>query len=298
MTTKLSIITINRNNAEGLRKTMESVLMQTFADFEYIVVDGTLLPPKWGVSTDYDVIESFIKETHDTKNGFTHCSWLSPFGRVEGGFYCEPDTGVYNAMNKGILKARGEYLLFLNSGDFLVNERVLENICSCQLTADVLCGSCRISENGKVIHTTNPPDFVTFGTLYLTGLAHQATFIKRILFESLGLYDESFKYNADIEFWYRSIILGGASTQKIDVIISDYNLDGISSKQNQTDDFKKEHERILAHPTLKRIVPDFEKIKKEKADMSILYWIKSKNILYAPLKILYQTATFINGKKK
>ena len=97
---KLSIITINRNNAEGLRKTMESVLSQTYRDMEYIVVDGA--------STDQSV--NVIKEcVNQLKNEDRRMKldWMS-----------EPDTGIYNAMNKGIKKATGEYLLFLNSGDW------------------------------------------------------------------------------------------------------------------------------------------------------------------------------------
>ncbi|HRT81434.1 MAG TPA: glycosyltransferase family 2 protein [Bacteroidales bacterium] len=275
MTPKISIITINRNNADGLRKTMESVLHQTSINFEYIVIDGA--------STDesLEIIRSFKLSNHQAFN-----------------YISEPDSGVYNAMNKGILLSKGEYLLFLNSGDFLVNDKVLENICSNRLKADIICGRCNISDHGKVIHTTTPPDFVTFGTLYLTGLAHQSTLIKKTLFLQLGLYDETFKYNADVEFWYRSIIFGEASTQKIDIIISDYNLGGISSMENCTDEFKEEHKRILSHPVLKRIVPDFEKIKDEKSELYILYWVKSKKTLYKILVLFYKIAKRINGRKK
>ena len=99
----LTIITINYNNAAGLEKTMQSVLTQTCGDFEYIVVDGG---SKDGST---DVIKRFEK-------GF-------------GGRLCwtsEPDNGIYNAMNKGIVKASGEYLEFLNSGDCLVDDNVVE----------------------------------------------------------------------------------------------------------------------------------------------------------------------------
>ena len=105
--TKLAIITINYNNASGLQKTMESVLNQTSKEFEYIIVDGSAPhPPKGGVS-DRAVIESFVKSVEGQEIGFTLCTWLSPEGGVGGGFYSEPDSGIYNAMNKGIRMAKG-----------------------------------------------------------------------------------------------------------------------------------------------------------------------------------------------
>ena len=111
---KLSIITINLNNAAGLRKTIESVVNQTFTDYEYLIIDGG--------STDGSV--EVIKEFADK---ITY--WVS-----------EPDKGIYNAMNKGILKARGEYLQFLNSGDWLVDNEVLFRVFSLNHFEDILYG--------------------------------------------------------------------------------------------------------------------------------------------------------------
>lgn len=96
-TPQLSIITINRNDAQGLEKTLESIWKkQSFKDFEHIIIDGA--------STDNSI--NIIKKYA------SHLSyWVS-----------EPDKGIYNAMNKGIIKAKGNYLLFLNSGDWLEND--------------------------------------------------------------------------------------------------------------------------------------------------------------------------------
>ena len=85
---KLSIITINYNNAIGLKKTIESIVEQTYHEFEYIVIDG-------GSNDDSK------KVILENQNNIS--DWCS-----------EKDAGIYNAMNKGILKATGEYLLFLN----------------------------------------------------------------------------------------------------------------------------------------------------------------------------------------
>ena len=99
---KLSIITINLNNKEGLQKTIESIVNQTFRDYEFIIIDGG--------SNDgsIDVIELY-------KENITY--WIS-----------EPDKGIYNAMNKGISIAKGEYYYFLNTGDRLISNDVLEKI--------------------------------------------------------------------------------------------------------------------------------------------------------------------------
>ena len=96
-TPQLSIITINRNDAQGLEKTLESIWKkQSFKDFVHIIIDGA--------STDNSI--NIIKKYA------SHLSyWVS-----------EPDKGIYNAMNKGIIKAKGNYLLFLNSGDWLEND--------------------------------------------------------------------------------------------------------------------------------------------------------------------------------
>ena len=103
----LSIITINRNNASGLRKTIESVVTQDCTDFEYLIIDGA--------STDDSpaVIQEFVTGKHGNK--ISH--WIS-----------EPDTGIYNAMNKGGRQARGTYVYMLNSGDWLEPNALLVTI--------------------------------------------------------------------------------------------------------------------------------------------------------------------------
>ena len=101
----LSIITINRNNAAGLEKTMRSVASQIGGDFEYVVIDGA--------STD-----GSVEVIHSCEATFgERMKWIS-----------EPDKGIYNAMNKGIGMATGDYLQFLNSGDTLVSDDVTKRM--------------------------------------------------------------------------------------------------------------------------------------------------------------------------
>lgn len=269
---KLSIITINRNNAEGLRKTIESVLSQTWKDYEYIVIDGA--------STD-DSVNVIKNEELKVKN----FRWVS-----------ESDSGVFQAMNKGIVRAKGEYLLFLNSGDFLVDEHVLCNVFLENRQADILCGRCRVSDGGKIVWVSNPPEKFRLIHFYNATIAHQATFIKKSLFEQYGLYREDFKYMADWAFFLQTIILGNVSTEKIDFIVSDYNLDGISSNEENSQSMQKEKEIIYKDLGLQNIISDYASWEKERNEMKILYWVKSKNILYKPLQLIYKLALRRNKK--
>lgn len=261
---KLSIITINYNNAAGLKKTLDSVATQICTDFEHIIVDGA--------STDdsVDIVRSYSQSLIANRHKFI---WLS-----------EPDTGVYNAMNKGIKQAKGEYLLFLNSGDYLIADDVLDKVFTQNCNADILCARCNVSDNGKVVWTSNPPEKVTFRTLYTVGLAHQSTFIRRTLFEQLGYYDESFRYNADIEFWYRSIINHGATAQRIDVITTDYNLDGISSKENQSAKYIEEMQRILR--PYEAFMDDYDIFLRREHETQLYDWIKKHYCLHESLVFL------------
>lgn len=187
---KLSIITVNLNNREGLQRTIDSVICQTFRDFEWIVIDGG--------STDgsRELIEQYADH-------FAY--WVS-----------EPDKGIYNAMNKGIRAARGEYLLFLNSGDYLFANEVLEKVFLENPTEDfVYCddgGSTGVVENG------GSPSFIDFRFLYTYTICHQTIFHKRTLFNT-GLFDEKYKIVSDWKFLFQHIIKNDASYRKINILL-------------------------------------------------------------------------------
>ena len=267
---KLSIITINYNNAAGLKKTLDSVAMQTCTDFEHIIVDGA--------SSDgsVDIIREYEQSLASNLSPLaSNLKWLS-----------EPDTGVYNAMNKGIKMAQGEYLLFLNSGDYLINSSVISSVLDNDYTADILCARCNVSDNGNVVWTSNPPEKITFGTLYTVGLAHQSTFIRKSLFEKIGCYDESFRYNADIAFWYQAIVENQATTQRVNVITTDYNLDGISSTENRSAKYIAEMDKILAPYCL--FTRDYDFFIQREKNRYLYDWLKSKTILYKFILLIYK----------
>lgn len=212
---KLSIITICRNE-KYIEETCRSIAEQVFKDFEWIVIDGA--------SDDgtVDVLERYRK----------HMSY----------FVSEPDSGRYNAMNKGILQAKGEYLLFLNGGDSLFDAAVLERLFNYQavhaiaerlrpkLEADILYGQVVARETGFMpwpLWSVGPQDFSTY--FRSRSLPHQATFIRRESFEKFGLYDESYQFAGDYEWFIRAIVKHKAATEYLPFIVSIYNFLGVSS---------------------------------------------------------------------
>ncbi|MEY3501749.1 MAG: hypothetical protein RL308_3422 [Bacteroidota bacterium] len=228
---KLSIITINYNNLEGLKRTVESVVNQTWQEFEYIVIDGG--------STDGSVAYIESQSVH-----FDY--WVS-----------EPDKGIYNAMNKGIKAATGEYLLFMNSGDVLVDDVAILNSCAEKLIEDIIAFDCFLEKDHKITgrrtHIENPTLFYVFKN----GFKHQSTFIKKSLFEKLGLYNESYTIAGDYEFWIRCFMNPATTSKSYTTPIAIFQLNGISQNGN----WGKEHIRI-EQDLLPHLITDFKHFEK------------------------------------
>ena len=203
MNKKLSIITINYNNLEGLKRTVESVINQTWQEFEYVVIDGG--------STDRSA--EYI-ESQSNRIDY----WVS-----------EPDKGIYNAMNKGIAKATGEYLLFLNSGDDFVDVKVLEENYTHLIKNDIICFNINV-ENQNGFFVKKCPEQLTFSFFFNDTLPHQSTFIKRDLFHKYGYYDEDFKIIADWKFFILGVIVNDWTYKKIDATLTNYSFGGISAR--------------------------------------------------------------------
>lgn len=215
---KLSIITVNYNNIEGLKKTLESVLTQNWKNFEFIIIDG-------GSSDGSKEIIESNKEKLDY--------WVS-----------EPDNGIYHAMNKGIKVANGEYLYFLNSGDHFDNSNALEKINTHLTEKDVVYFDIKVVEKNGV-RIKKCPKQLSFQFLHQDLPAHQATFIKKSLFESLGYYDENLKIVSDWKFLLLAICKHQASYKYIEDVFSTYYADGLSSKEESQSLIKFEREQVL-----------------------------------------------------
>lgn len=231
---KLSIITINYNNKTGLQKTIDSVISQTFKDFEWIIIDGG--------STDgsKELIENYSQY-------ITY--WVS-----------EPDNGIYNAMNKGIIFTNGEYLLFLNSGDWLINTNIVEQAIPFMNNADFVYGSLQmVNRNGDIRVWDIPIDSVT-GEFFLNStMPHPATFIKKEKLLQYGGYDESYKIAADWKFFMDAILFGNSSLKKMPFVVSVFSEDGISS--TQLTQVKSERQRGIEQSWSNILIDDYKKYK-------------------------------------
>lgn len=259
---KLSIITINYNNAAGLKKTMDSVIHQTYKEFEFIVIDGD----------SNDGSKEIISE-----NAHRLTYWIS-----------EKDTGIYNAMNKGIKKATGQYLLFLNSGDFLESNSVVESILPSLKNEDIIYGNMVIDRNG-VLERVQTPDKLEFEEMIRGTLWHPVSFIKKELFDKYGTYSEHYKIISDYEFFLKTIFIHRASTLHVDLFISVFNTDGIgSSSKFMTihDQEKREVQLKLFHPEIIDSAIRFSDLKRSKAQI-IHGFIKSKPLIHSFSKKFY-----------
>lgn len=203
---KLSIITVNFNNLAGLKNTMKSIVSQSGRkSFEWIVIDGG--------STDGG--KDFLE-----KNSHHIDYWVS-----------EEDKGIYNAMNKGIKQAHGEYILFLNSGDVLFENNIIKNVSDHLLDKDIYVGNQK-SVHGLFTPPTDPIGILM--TLINMTLPHQASFIRKNLFDRFGLYNEKYKISSDWEFFIKSIILNNCIVEKLNFTISEVQPNGLTETDTET----------------------------------------------------------------
>lgn len=213
----LSIITINYNNKQGLEKTLKSISKQSFKEFEHIVIDG-------GSS---DGSAELLK-----KNSARFAYWVS-----------EPDRGVYHAMNKGVALTKGEYLLFLNSGDCLC-EAALSNFFAEPPQVDLIYANIRYVGSDRIF-IQDYPSKIQFSFMAKHSLPHPATLIRRDLFYKIGLYDETLKIVSDWKFFIIALCCKGASYHYKDFVAVDFDNSGMSSQDKNLPLIQKERDQVL-----------------------------------------------------
>lgn len=209
-----------------MRKTVESVLSQTYDDFEYIIVDGA--------STDGS--QDYLREIEK--------KWDRPTNRLH--IISEPDTGIYNAMNKGIRMAKGDYCLFLNSGDYLAQADTLQQVFTdFPYGTDIVYGNCiQIWSDGRT-KLTDYPHNVTGRTMINGTLPHQASFILRSLFDTIGLYREDLFFGSDWEFYLKALFYHQCSFRFINHYICFFDMSGISTNPSLTDKMMNERTLVM-----------------------------------------------------
>lgn len=235
----LSIITINRNNAQGLKKTMQSVVSQTSKDLEYIVVDGA--------STDesVEVIKHFA-EQRDIR-------WVS-----------ERDKGIYNAMNKGIGMAQGEYVMILNSGDYLASPQVVDEMGKALVAnnhPDILYGNMlKIWPDGKTQRDRQLRDDYSLFDFYNGTLNPDGTYIRRSLFAQYGPFDESLKICSDWAWMLKTVGMNGVKPLHVDLDTLYFDMTGVSEggeRSRQT--IRNERQQVLNQTLPTAVLEDYDR---------------------------------------
>lgn len=271
---KYTIITVNFNNKGGLRKTIESVIHQTCQDFEYIVIDGG--------STDGST--DVLKEYND------HIDyWVS-----------EHDGGIYQGMNKGIQKANGDYLNFMNSGDCFYDDERLELVSNMHFDTDIIVGSdYYYNPNTRQGFTSNLPPQLTMYSLYKGSFPHQSSFFRRELFKD-SLYDEHLRMVSDWKFFIQKIIFEDCSVSFFrDKVCQRDSDDGICAIH--PDILKKEMKNLLNEFLPRRIREDYDLL--ARIDNSTYYKFvylckNAKTLHYMTLfiKLLYRIFNYLHRK--
>lgn len=281
---RLSIITINKNNAQGLDRTLKSVWEeQTFKDFEHIVIDGA--------SSDKSV--NIIKK-YEQKLAY----WIS-----------EPDKGIYNAMNKGITKSKGDYLLFLNSGDWLENN-ILAHVFEEDFSEDIIYADLYYYRSVNDIELSTYPNKLTFSFILSHSLGHPSTFIKRELFQDM-LYEEKYRIISDWTFFVKQILLLNRTTKHLNFATTYFNVYGISSDPNNKSliiqeqaDFFKNNLPYLISEFYQEYTTLQEKARQQEKALNIIsgnqtqrllnsVWVQKK--MYKYTKLLFFIKTILNS---
>ncbi len=260
---KISIITINLNNAAGLEKTIPSVVCQSFRDFEFIVIDGG--------STD----------------GST--ALLQQHRQEIDVLVSETDNGVYAAMNKGIGLATGEYCYFLNSGDCFSAAESLQKVFAAAGGEDILYGNMIHGGPETIEHGLPQLRFFDF---FVGSIFHQSAFIKRNLFATVGLYNETLRIVSDWEFFLKAIFLHHCTYKYVNVEVARYEPGGLSFQNEKLN----AGERAAV---LDRLFPlftdDYSQLKKyRQSELSgIFRAIETKRAVRMPLLMAVKASRFI-----
>ena len=263
----LSIITINLNNAKGLWKTIESVAMQTSRNFEHIIIDGGSTDGSVEIIKSFTSIPSGKYVSKKTNNEYT--ADCEPHSLSQIAYWIsEPDTGIFNAMNKGIHIAEGEYLHFLNSGDWLVDDRVVETmlkeldsnlslIKGHRLSPEIFIGNViNVRPDGRRRYYKNNEE-VSLLTFYRGTLQHTSAYIKKSLFDKYGLYDENLKIVSDWKWYLKVSGLNKANLQFTKTYVTCFDTSGISSTNLSLD--LEERRNVLEDLIPAPVLADYDK---------------------------------------
>ncbi|MCH2213913.1 MAG: glycosyltransferase [Flavobacteriales bacterium] len=202
----LSVITVSYNSAKTIGRTLQSLSDQTDKDFESIVIDGE------SVDSTLSIVRSFQDSI----------------------LISEADSGIYDAMNKGIAKARGKYVAFLNSDDSYLSETVEKvKAFALKTNAQIIYGNIQKERalGNEVLTRVETPNLELMPKTM--GVFHPSTFVKRGLFKTLGIYDQRFKQAADYQ-WFLRAYLNKVEFRYLDEVLVKFSLGGVSNNSCET----------------------------------------------------------------
>lgn len=215
----ITVVTVVFNDVQHIEETILSVVNQTYPNIEYIIIDGG--------STDgtVDIIKKYEERI---------AYWVS-----------EPDKGIYDAMNKGIQKAMGEWINFMNAGDVYAANDVLVQLMQCEHSeARILRGNIiRVYPHMKVKSvgvTTNTPNMMD---MFNNTFHHQACLIQKSLFEEVGFYSLQYRLCSDWKFFFDCVVLHHIKSRYMDVTVALFRMDGNSTNHSVL--YLKEQEEYL-----------------------------------------------------
>ena len=213
-TAAISVIMVSFNERATISATCESIVLQRYENLEWIVVDGASTDGTLGILSSYKaMIDIFISE---------------------------PDSGIYDAMNKGIECANGEYVIFMNAGDCFAGVDVLSTVGKL-LKTDLVVGNLKLASSEVV---KKFPKVLPGNYLSKNMLPHQSTFFRRGLFKEFGFFDTSYRIAGDYEMFARLIQSGKVSYEYLDKTIAIFDAGGVSSDKKLRQLRKRENHKV------------------------------------------------------
>ncbi|MBN1558836.1 glycosyltransferase [candidate division KSB1 bacterium] len=217
---KISVVTVCKNEARVIERTVLSVVSQTYSSVEYIIMDGR------SIDGTLDVVDKY-----------------KGLCRV----YSSADSGIYDAMNRGLASATGDYIIFINAGDYFVHEDVLSK-CAAFISGhdefDVFYGNLFYYNPVTGAGWMWKPMKRRRLTMFMECLPHPATFFSRQAFERNGPFDTSFQIAGDFEWFVRGMEKNHLRYGHIDTLVTLFHEGGVSTKPSHQNLHEEEKERI------------------------------------------------------